>query len=351
MLKLYFLFSLQFLVKEGYVDREGNPMGFAGLVSHLHYHEPSNLVFVSFLVKGLFHNLCQPTRRGSKCFSQDVMERLVLVLAHLFGRRYIPAKFQDANLKFYQSKVFLEDLPEDFKAALDEYNMNVTKGFASFLLVVSKLADMKQEHQLPLSKIDFTGKECEDSQLVSHLLSCKEGRRAVSPFACLSGNSDADLLHPETPDHVTRCTIGISNISAPVLWPQRLDNQGRRMPLNAYALDFYKHGSLLGLVQDNRCVSPLCPSVSVPVSTSTICSLSLPPPYVCLCPCLHLHCCPCFSHCHLSLCLHVFPHSCPHLHLFLSSPSPPPLPPPVIPTSASVSVYISLSISMSSYIS
>ncbi|XP_064332033.1 probable ATP-dependent RNA helicase DDX60 isoform X2 [Camelus dromedarius] len=252
MLKLYFLFSLQFLVKEGYVDREGNPMGFAGLVSHLHYHEPSNLVFVSFLVKGLFHNLCQPTRRGSKCFSQDVMERLVLVLAHLFGRRYIPAKFQDANLKFYQSKVFLEDLPEDFKAALDEYNVNVTKGFASFLLVVSKLADMKQEHQLPLSKIDFTGKECEDSQLVSHLLSCKEGRRAVSPFACLSGNSDADLLHPETPDHVTQCTIGISNISAPVLWPQRLDNQGRRMPLNAYALDFYKHGSLLGLVQDNR---------------------------------------------------------------------------------------------------
>nr|XP_006219687.3 probable ATP-dependent RNA helicase DDX60 [Vicugna pacos] len=153
MLKLYFLFSLQFLVKEGYGDREGNPMGFAGLVSHLHYHEPSNLVFVSFLVKGLFHNLCQPTRRGSICFSQDVMERLVLVLAHLFGRRYIPAKFQDANLKFYQSKVFLEDLPEDFKAALDEYNMNVTKGFASFLLVVSKLADMKQEHQLPLSKI------------------------------------------------------------------------------------------------------------------------------------------------------------------------------------------------------
>ncbi|KAB1252386.1 putative ATP-dependent RNA helicase DDX60 [Camelus dromedarius] len=63
-----------------------------------------------------------------KMFFSDVMERLVLVLAHLFGRRYIPAKFQEANLKFYQSKVFLEDLPEDFKAALDEYNMNVTKG-------------------------------------------------------------------------------------------------------------------------------------------------------------------------------------------------------------------------------
>lgn len=42
---------------------------------------------------------------GSKHFSQDVMEKLVLVLANLFGRKYLPAKFQDATLKFYQSKV------------------------------------------------------------------------------------------------------------------------------------------------------------------------------------------------------------------------------------------------------
>eukprot|EP00073_Rattus_norvegicus_P053513 XP_017455897.1 PREDICTED: probable ATP-dependent RNA helicase DDX60 [Rattus norvegicus] len=105
MLKLYFLYSLQFLVKEGHIDQEGNPTGFAGLVTHLNYHEPSNLVFVSFLVKGLFHKLCQPTSKDSKCFSEDVMEKLVLVLANLFGRIYIPAKFYEVNTKFYQSKV------------------------------------------------------------------------------------------------------------------------------------------------------------------------------------------------------------------------------------------------------
>ncbi|XP_047407322.1 probable ATP-dependent RNA helicase DDX60 isoform X2 [Sciurus carolinensis] len=252
MLKLYFLFSLQLLVKEGYIDQEGNPMGFAGLVSHLHYHEPSNLVFVNFLVRGLFHNLCQPTHKGSKHFSQDVMEKLVLVLANLFGRTYLPAKFQDANLEFYQSKVFLDDLPKDFGAALDEYNMQVTKDFACFLLIVSKLADMKQEYQLPLSKISFTGKECEDSQLVSHLMNCKEGRTAISPFVCLSGNFNDVLLEPGTPSHVVLHTIGLNHIEAPVLWPQHFDSQGRRMPLNAYALDFYKHGSLVGLTQDNR---------------------------------------------------------------------------------------------------
>ncbi|XP_064441326.1 probable ATP-dependent RNA helicase DDX60 isoform X3 [Mirounga angustirostris] len=250
-LKLYFLFSLQFLVKQGYLDQEGKPMGFAGLVSHLHYHEPSNLVFVSFLVKGLFHNLCQPTREGSKHFSQDVMEKLLLVLANLFGRRPLPAKFQETTVKFYQSKVFLDDLPKDFNDALREYNMDVTKDFASFLLNVAKLADMKQEYQLPLSKINFTGKECEGSELVSHLMNCKEGRAAISPFVCLSGNSDGDLLLPNTPNHVVLRTIGINHTQAPVLWSEILDDQGRRMPLNAYALDFYKHGSLTGLVQDN----------------------------------------------------------------------------------------------------
>ncbi|KAM5264315.1 putative ATP-dependent RNA helicase DDX60 [Ctenodactylus gundi] len=251
-LKLYFLFSLQFLVKQGYLDREGNPMGFAGLVSHLHYHEPSNLVFVSFFVRGLFHRLCQPTNKGSRHFSQDVMEKLVLVLANIFGRHYIPSRFYAANRKFYQSKVFLEDLPEDFNQALHEYNTQVTEDFASFLLIVSRLADRKQECQLPLSKIQFTGEKCEDCQLASHLMNCKEGRVAISPFVSLSGNFDDALLQPGTPSHVLLHTIGINHNQAPILWPKRYDSQGRRMPLNAYALDFYKHGSLMGLVQDNR---------------------------------------------------------------------------------------------------
>lgn len=68
-------------------------------------------------------------------------------------------------------------------------------------------------------------------------------------------------------------TIGISHAQAPLLQPQMYDNQGRIMPLNAYVLDFYKHGSLLGLVQDNRYVLfasiRIGTSISIPMSTST----------------------------------------------------------------------------------
>ncbi|XP_060102535.1 probable ATP-dependent RNA helicase DDX60 [Heteronotia binoei] len=251
MLKLYFLFSLQFLVKEGYVDRDGNTTGFSGLVTHLHYHEPSNIVLVEFLVKGLFHKLCQRSKEGSRLFSETVMEKLVLVLAHLFGRKHIPAAVVNSKRKFYQSKVFLEDLPEDFAAALHEYNCKIQENFGQFLQKVSTMADMKQEYQLPLSELDFSGTEQLESQLAGHLMSCSEGRTAVSPFVCLSGNTELDLLNADTLGSVILRTIGITAANLPVLCSKMHDNQGRLMPLNAYVLDFYKHGSLAAMAQDN----------------------------------------------------------------------------------------------------
>ncbi|XP_067324815.1 probable ATP-dependent RNA helicase DDX60 [Anolis sagrei] len=250
MLKLYFLFSLQFLVKEGYVDREGNTTGFSGLATHLHYHEPSNIVLAEFIMKGLFHKLCEPSIiDGSKVFSIDVMETMVLVLAHLFGRRFLPAVY--SGNKFYQSKVFLKDLPEDFTEALHEYNCKIEENFRHFLQIASSLADMEQEYKLPLSKFDFSGKKQPDSPLASHLMSCDEGRTAVSPFVCLSGNTEIDLFHAETVNSVILHTIGIKVANIPVFCSKKYDRRGRIMPLNAYVLDFYKHGSLVAMEQDN----------------------------------------------------------------------------------------------------
>lgn len=48
--------------------------------------------------------------------------------------------------------MILDELPEDFKAALQEYNLKVMEDFASFLLIASKLANMKNEYRLPLSR-------------------------------------------------------------------------------------------------------------------------------------------------------------------------------------------------------
>ncbi|NWX46476.1 DDX60 helicase, partial [Steatornis caripensis] len=249
-LKIYFMFSLQFLIKEGYLDQQGNPMGFAGLVTHLYYHEPSNFVLVSFLAKGLFHKLCQPIK-GSTVFSEDVLEKLVLILANLFGRKYLPACSMKYKRTFYQSKVFLEDLPEDFAQAVNEYNTKVEENFAHFLLTTAKLADMEQEYRLPLSKTDFTSKNWHGSELASYLMDSTKSISAISPFACLSGVVDNDLFHGEIINKAVLRSLGINVTNCPLLYLNKYDNQGRRRPLNAYALDFYKHGSLTALTTDN----------------------------------------------------------------------------------------------------
>ncbi|XP_009675480.2 probable ATP-dependent RNA helicase DDX60 isoform X1 [Struthio camelus] len=251
LLKTYFIFSLQFLIKEGYLDQEGNPIGFAGLVTHLHYHEPSNFVLVSFLVKGLFHKLCQPIEEGSTDFSEDVMEKLVLILANLFGRKYLPAGTEKFKNKFYQSKVFLEDLPEDFADAVYEYNSKIEKNFAHFLLTTAKLADMEQEYRLPLSKTDFTFKAWCGSELASYLMDSTKNISAISPFACLSGMIDQDLFHTTNINQAVLRSLGINVTNCPLLYLEKYDDQGRKKLLNAYALDFYKHGSLIALTTDN----------------------------------------------------------------------------------------------------
>uniref|UniRef100_A0A9L0QXP2 DExD/H-box helicase 60 n=1 Tax=Equus caballus TaxID=9796 RepID=A0A9L0QXP2_HORSE len=249
MLKFYFIYSLQFLVTEGYLNEKCVPIGYTGLVSHLHYHEPANFVLVSLLVKGLFHKLCIPISiDGKQTFSEDVMETLVVVLANLFGRRYLPPCVENFKKKFSPSIVTLDDLPKDFAAVVEEHNNRMQGNFGSFLLTISKLADMRKEYQLPLSEIDFSGKECEDSELVSHLMPGAESRTAVSPFACLSNITDQDLFDINV---AMLQTINLNVKNIPLLCLNKYDKTGRKCPLNAYALNFYKHGSLLALTLGN----------------------------------------------------------------------------------------------------
>ncbi|XP_062905575.1 probable ATP-dependent RNA helicase DDX60 isoform X1 [Mobula hypostoma] len=251
--KFYFLFSLQFLLRGGFLDQEGQPQGPAGLVMHLHYHEPANFVFIHFLVQGLLHELCQPVNPTSNVFSEDVMETLVLILANLYGRMPLPSVLWEQKLTFGQSKVFLNDLPEKFAASVDEYNLNAIHVFGNFLLTISQQADLKAEFKLPLTNTTFPcPQEQEGDDFTAELSKYLNGPvTAVSPFACLSGHTDHDLFKCCDVDQIIFRTLGIHMSNIPILPLKYYDRQGRRMPFNAYALDFYKHGSLAALSNDN----------------------------------------------------------------------------------------------------
>ncbi|KAF5923477.1 hypothetical protein HPG69_006648 [Diceros bicornis minor] len=190
---------------------------------------------------------------SQKTFSEDVMETLVVVLANLFGRRHFSPCVKNFKKKFSRSTVILDDLPKDFAAVVvEEHNDRIQKNFGSFLLSISRLADMRKEYQLPLSEIDFSGKKYEDSQLVSHLMPGAESRTAVSPFACLSNITDQDLFGINVVNDAMLRTIEVNVKNTPFLCLNKCDKNGRKCPLNGYVLNFYKHGSLRALTLDNR---------------------------------------------------------------------------------------------------
>ena len=65
-LQHFFLFVTDHLIRQLLIDEKGVPLQFAGLVSHLHYFEPGNMVFVYLLRKGIFHDVCKPLKTN-KC--------------------------------------------------------------------------------------------------------------------------------------------------------------------------------------------------------------------------------------------------------------------------------------------
>lgn len=57
----------------------------AGLATHLHYHEPANFVFVSFLQQGLFHKLCKRQKKSEFQF----IHSLLFIVEEVDGLIYV----------------------------------------------------------------------------------------------------------------------------------------------------------------------------------------------------------------------------------------------------------------------
>ncbi|XP_022803066.1 probable ATP-dependent RNA helicase DDX60 [Stylophora pistillata] len=268
-IKIQFLFSVELLTRLSLVNKEtGAPQEMAGLATHLHYHEPSNYVLVSFLQCGLFHKLCKPGTNGK--FSENVMRKMVLVLSHLIGRTNLHPSLMLRTPS--SSKVILEDLPSEFAKAVKSYNRRVTDVFSQYLATVAKWleTDRGEDNKLPLSGIEFPKKasidDIDEHDMIKVLANSSIQYSACSSFAALSGNTDF-WLHPssckKTDDEansgeeeeeeeplkylltIIRQDVYTDMNLVPILPVMNT------LPLNAYALDFFKHGSSIVIENEN----------------------------------------------------------------------------------------------------
>jgi hypothetical protein len=103
------------LFLKGLLDDEGNPQYLAGIITHLHYHEPGNLAFVYLLRSGALRMLCKPKKDGT--ISKETQLNVVLVLSYLFAPLLLHRRAQ--NVKYNNSKVVLPPLPPAVRKVIE----------------------------------------------------------------------------------------------------------------------------------------------------------------------------------------------------------------------------------------
>lgn len=241
-------FSIEYLRRQHLLDHSGAPLNFAGLVGHLYFTENSVFAFHSLLKEGYFHSLCAEYKEDS----EGTLRKIVLVLAHIFGR--IPAGDVTESWKEVirnsPSGVFLPPLPEEARRILQAHNqdtLDIFKGYTT-TFVDQHLADVS-DRRLPFSNLEVGSKEGTTKAKGIFQEDMLPPTKLRSPFAALSGFGDSfESIHELC--STARSGIFLEESAIPYIRIFPDDTDGK--PWNAYLYDFYKHGDLEALIRDNH---------------------------------------------------------------------------------------------------
>ncbi|KAK6100806.1 DEAD/DEAH box helicase family protein [Brugia pahangi] len=215
-LRLYTLFAVQVLRSLDLLNENGKLSGLASLVCHLSGNEPGNLLFAHLLQNGVFHNLC----RDNTVSREELKSQLVLIFAHLFTNLRLPLNWNPDDKNSYpsagESEIFLKPLPESCARLIKQYANRVEILYREFM----RLNDPNKRLQGDV--FSLTGYT--DS--------------SVSVFS-------SSIVHP-----FHDCLL-FDESFIPVRCPCPVDHRGRKVYLNAYAVDFWRLESKKALERDN----------------------------------------------------------------------------------------------------
>lgn len=234
------------MLRQNLINSSGESVALAGLISHLYYTEPANFALAELLRYGVFHRICEKFEHAKP--DSKILEAMVHVLAHLFGRRIRKAADQEEleiKIKRSTSTVILEPLPEDALMVLTNHNANIIKIYRAYAIRFGQSQFDSTEKSLPLSRLSFNADYQCKSMVMKGLHQSALKYSARSAFVATSGRGDSfdtidDLAHN------TREGILIEASAVP-----SMDDFINPPVLDAYLLDFFKHGQVEALVNDN----------------------------------------------------------------------------------------------------
>ncbi|GIZ45282.1 hypothetical protein CKM354_000845500 [Cercospora kikuchii] len=236
-------FSIEYLRRQQLLGNDGAPLNFAGLVSHLYFTENSSFAFHALLKEGYFHELCAEVEKNEK----GTLESLMLVLSHLFGRiecRQSDEEYRKKVVKPSSSVVFLPSMPKSASDILVEHNKQTLSVYRGYVATFVDQHIKDEDRKLPLSGINAGP----DGSSAPASIPSLPPSRLRSSFVALSGAGDEfENIHDLC--HTVRDGVFLEEAVIPHMdvYPEELE-----VPLNAYLLDFFKHGDVHTIERANR---------------------------------------------------------------------------------------------------
>lgn len=236
-------FSIEYLRRQSLLSPRGAPINFAGLTSHLYYTENSSFALNALIKEGYFHELCADINEKQS----SVLRTLMIVMAHLFGRRpcrEADQEYIDAVVKPSSSIVFLPELPSSASKILSRHNQETLEIFTTYVETFVDQHITEPDTKLPLTGLSFGGN---NNAFTDTPLPHLPPTKVRSAFVALSGHGDT---FSDIPD-LCRTARGGVFLEEAVIPHLDVYPDESKIPLNAYLYDFFMHGNVEALETAN----------------------------------------------------------------------------------------------------
>lgn len=248
-LKSHFRFSEELLRRQGLVNCEGKPIGFAELAAYLSWIEPANFALIALLRSGLLHAVTDEMEIKSKTIEPIFRDLLLLFATIVSPQRLHKSILHDRDaLSATSSRVILEPPSQNIENFIRQFNSQMLAEFVSFVATTNH-GEAQQDAKLPLSSLQV-GSSAEFPESEASLIK-KINQRSIksavrSHFAATSGQGDSFATLQEL-IHSIRESVYVDSSTLPYV-----DGlEGSRFVLNRYAVDFFEHSSLELLRKSN----------------------------------------------------------------------------------------------------
>lgn len=218
-------FSIEFLRRQQLIGPSGKPLNFSGMSGHLYYIEKSAYAFHVLLCSRFLRDVVEAYPKADQYKREKICEDVMLVLAHIFGRRRAS--------KGRETVRTLPPLPKVARDLLVKTNEETLATFSTYVTTFAKKFSKGPDRTLPFSGLAAGG---------AGVATPASAPLARSSFVALSGHSDAFTSIQD---------LGTSLRNDIFLEAAAIPHIDTDAVLNSYLLDFYRHGDISRLANEN----------------------------------------------------------------------------------------------------